>query len=140
MWKDLFFNQYLVLRKISSEVVDAFIHAGYNFKIQHFVIFLFVINKPGVTQGDIMRYCVKSKSTIRRAIDQLVEQKMIRKRAEQKANGKGVLEITAKGEKTFQELNNIYKTVSNKMLLCISKEERDTTSKLLEKIMTKIGR
>jgi len=125
MKDDLIFNLYLIARRFGKMLKQAFVKAGYHYLPEHFTLLIMIHQNQKIKHTEISVNTYKSKATITRIIDKLVEDGLIEKRPDPKDRRSCFLHLTDKGKKLYAILIGIYLQEEKRILQGVSQEAYD---------------
>jgi len=126
---------YLVVRLQGKKMTEAFAAAGYNFFPEHFMILTFLDMKKEMNQIDLAQNTIKSKATITRAIDKLVDLKMISKIPGINDRRHNIITLTERGKFLYNELRAIYNKITKNALKEIPQNELECCLNVIRKTL-----
>jgi len=139
MYNSYFVNMYMILRRIGANVSSTFKEAGYDFTLEHFLVFFLLGRNKRITQSEIAKETLRSKATITRAIDQLVKGGFVKRRINPKDRRSVHLTLTEKGRQACSHLMELAQKWEGEALQGISSERLDVGIDLLKTMRRHIG-
>ncbi|NQT24109.1 MarR family transcriptional regulator [candidate division KSB1 bacterium] len=135
MKNDFFYNSYLVTRLFLKHMGVSFKEAGHKILPEHWLILTLLSDGKPLNQQYIANRTVKDKATITRAIDQLIERKLISRKQNPKDRRANLISLLPAGKKELETLMKVFQKMEKGILDELSVEERKTTIALFKRLI-----
>jgi DNA-binding MarR family transcriptional regulator len=118
---------------------NAFAAAGHHYLPEHFTMLIMIKRHENITQTDIARNTYKSKATITRIIDKLVNDGLVNKTNNPDDRRSDFLSLTDKGREIVTILIDIYKKQEAEAIKGISEADMEKLIDVLDTIRINAG-
>jgi DNA-binding MarR family transcriptional regulator len=108
--------------------------AGYSITIDQWLVIKTIMENPDIKQQDLGENIFKDNASVTRIIELLVKAKYLKRTSHTDDRRRSGLEVTEKGKKTIAEVQRIVLKNRAVALAGISKNDLETTKKVLNRI------